>query len=54
MFDGEMARKVKMAPALDLPPPQAKKVSFFPLDRQEPTEEQQLVWSDPVTEMWNF
>lgn len=54
MFDTEMGRKVKNAPALDLPPPRAKKVSFFPLQDHAPTQEEQLIWSDPVTELWSF
>lgn len=45
-----MARKIRNAPALDLPPAEAKTVSFFPM-ADEPADRP---WSDPMTELWRF
>ena len=45
-----MARQIRNAPALDLPPAEAKTVSFFP----PAGESREQPWSDPITELWRF
>lgn len=53
-FETEMDRKIRNAPALDLPPAEAKTASFFPLADETPVESTSAPWSDAVTEMWRF
>lgn len=48
LFETEMKRVVKNAPALDLPPAQAKKAEFFPVEAPS------FEWTDPITELWTF